>query len=749
MKNFIINLNKILKIKNQEGLIKMKRKISILIVLAFILGCINLSAIAKNFETAYKERGAIADSDHYYSVNPGVTGIGSIAGEPSKSANGETHSYTIYNNIDFGSNTKTEKYVNMRYCDGNYQAAGCISVINFGDYEYQNGDTVTWSGDIPSIERNGSVIAIGEMLLTNANPTVRDGSKWNAPTEYFKVKLSNITGVNTVMVSVKHYCQIATIEFKEETKTAYKVRGAITDSDFSHSENKYVGSDIGGEPKDTFSYAVYNNLDFGTDTDTIKYVKEKYAKVWDYIYPKLYIYDMGEYEYKSGDEIIFENGIAVASRNGENVAIGQTLMSDKPSHTENWSTYDYFVRPIGKISGTHTIIAALSNYIRVSEIEFLNSGIDKDAYTATLGINNADSHNVNIDRNLNDVNKNTFFGALDAFKTIEWKNVNFGTSKQLVNVKISAAMPADYENQPIGILIDGEERACLKLSSTGSWYDFKNFDIPLSDTISGTHDVAVRFYEVGTGSLLSVSFEKVPYRIDFREGDGKVNATFTNNANLSNLGDDNKFVLGLYKENAKEGNILKDVSLGKDIPTFGIKSSSCEIALPQSIEGVKVKAFMFNSLLELKPLIKAISYEPKHTASTLNAYDEIDILSNTWNFAGCGVYDNAMNTKRTVRNLCSGGWIHIGNVNFGNQGVENVYLNIAQDQTARGSISLYVDSLSGNPVAAVQTENTVIGGVEGRSDYKSALNEQLTGVHDIYLKFDTDIKGDLYSIKFD
>ena len=687
--------------------------------------------------TAYKLYTVKNDSSAKMTVSPRTNG--DIAGE----YNSLDYGYAIFNSLDFGSNEKTAKYINLTYANA-YGKTGYISVIGFGDYKYKDGDTVTWNGSIPTITR-GDETFTGKMLLTDSAPPkiVESGvdERWNAPSDVYKVKIGDITGVNTVMIAVRDYCAISAVEFSQETKSAYKSFSAA-DSDLMMplEDNGDITGNAGSEE---FAYAIYNNIDFGNDETAVKYIKETYGNWW--LSGKLHIFDMGDYAYKSGDTISFDNDVPTALRNNETVGTGTLLMNAVPAPSKGWdSGFSEIVRPIGKLAGIHTIVVAVQGYIRINKFEFMNTPEIKNAYTDILNVNNAEKHNASVYFYGERFNWSSYFGNLDAYTTIEWGNVDFGDDEQIVNVKINAAMPEDYQNQPIGVLIDGVERGKFIIASTGGWTDFKDFTESLSGTLSGIHSVALRFYAQGTGSVTTVSFEKVPYRVDFNEANQKINVTFINNADLSELGDDNRFAAALYDNT----NALSDVSMGDNILTFGIESSNTALKLPASLDGAQVKAFMFESMTALKPFMSASTYTPKHTSAVINARDENNVLANTWNFSSCGVYKNAHNST-AVKNICKDGWIHIGNVDFGDVAAENVYINMFQSQES-GSISVYADSLDSEPVATVETSNTVTGGQENPTDFEAALSGTgLSGIHDIYLKFNTNINGGLYSIKFD
>lgn len=691
--------------------------------------------------TAYKSYSVKNDSSAKFTVSGRING--DIAGEHPNSGLGNEYAYAIFNSIDFGTNDKTAKYANILYANA-YGLTGFISVISFGDYKYRDGDTVTWNGSVPTITR-GEESFVGKMLLVDsAPPKIRESGvddRWNQPTDYYKVKIGDITGVNTVMIAVKNYCAVSGVEFMQEAKSAYKSL-SVADSDLVVSlENN--GDITGQAGSKEFAYAIYNNIDFGNDETAVKYIKETYGNWW--FSGKLHVFDMGDYAYKTGDTISFENDIPSASRNNETVGTGVSLMNTVPSPSKGWGVeYAEIVRPIGNISGTHTIIVALQGYIRINKVEFMNTPITKNAYSDVLNNNNAERHNVSVYFTGSNPNWSSYFGNLDPYTTIEWGNVDFGDDEQIVNVKINAAMPEEYQNQPIGVLIDGVERGKFVIASTGGWVNFDDFTTSLSGTISGVHNVALRFYALGTGSVTTLTFEKVPYRVDFKEANNKVSVTFMNNADSSSLSEDNMLALGLYKN----GNTLSDVAMGENILTFGIESSDAAVKLPDSLDGATVKAMMFETLSTLKPFMNAVSYVPKHTSTVIDARAENNILSNTWDFSSCGVYINAKNSD-SVKNMCKDGWVRIGNVDFGDVAAEDVYINMVQEQE-NGSISVYADSMDSEPVATILTSNTVTGGLENPTDFTANLSGiGLTGVHDIYLKFNTNINGKLNSIKFD
>lgn len=688
---------------------------------------INSVEFQQQTKSAYQEY-SISGADAKYSVNPGVGE--NIAGEY---ADQTTYSYAIFNSLDFGENTGTAKYANLKYSN-QYDRTGFISFISFGDYNYKEGDTITFNGSVPTITR-GDKTYTGTMLLTDYAPNYVNN--WNAKDEC-SVKIKNITGISTIMVAVKNYCQISAIGFKQEAVSAYKNFGVTSDSDYSHSENIYSAPDIAGEPKDTFSYAVFNGLDFGSDADTVKYIKLRYASEKAHNKGRLYAFDMGDYIYADGDVISFVDEIPTVTRNGETVAVGSVLVSELPEHTANWLAFKEIVRPIGKLSGTHTVIAALKNYIKMSNVEFMAAAETKNAYTAELGINNAESHQLTSMR-AND-SELSFFGDTGAFKTVEWSNVDFGDDEQLVNAKVKIAVGSHYQNQPISVLIDGVEKGKLITTSTGGWYSYKDLTAALSEPISGKHSVALRFYAIGTGNLASLSFEKVPYQISFNEGDEKVTVKFTHNAELSELGDNNAFVTAMYG-----GSGVTDVKKADDLYNFGIESTECAVALPKKA-GAEVKAFMFNDFSMLTPFMNAVSYKPQHTSAAIDAFEAFGVYDNVWNFEGVGVYKNDERPSGEVAAMCKDGWIHIGNVDFGS-GAETVIINMMQ-ASDEGTISLYADSLDSEAIATITTEKTVVGEEENPTGFSAYFDKVITGVHDIYLKFDTKIDGSLYTLVF-
>lgn len=679
--------------------------------------------------TAYAQN-KTADAAYRYSCNP--MSDASIAGNNGS----DEYSYAIFNTLDFGENSRTEKYAKLTYGTGGLNGA-CVSVISFGDYEYTDGDTVTWSGNVPTIAR-GTETFVGTMLLTDSKPPA---TQYWAPSEIYKMRIKNLTNINTVMIAVKGYGRINAVEFSQEAKTAYKSYTAA-DSDLLYTLE--TNGDITGKSGSSdFAYAIYNNLDFGTDETTEKYIKETYGNRWQVGY--LYVFDMGNYEYQDGDTIAFENNTPIVKRAGENTGTGLLLMAASPAISTAWGGSNAeIVRPVGKLSGTHTIMIALQQYIRVSKFEFVNTPITKDAYSDVLNMNNAeDCSDVTVYVGGSGVGT-AYFGNLDAFKTIKWKNVDFGDNEQIVNVKINASIHNTWQKQPIGVLIDGIERGKFIIASTGGWTNFQDFTESLSGTITGVHDVELRFYAEGTGSITSLTFEKAPYRVDFNEANQKINVTFAHNSELSeNIGADCKLVLGIYDESTA----LSDVALSEDeIIGYGIETASAAIKLP-SVSGRAAKAFMFDEWGKLKPFMPAVTYTPKHTDASINAMTANNILQNTWDFSSCGIFINDINSN-AVKSACKDGWIHIGNMDFGSTGAEQVYINLFQKQGYKGSISIYADSLDSEPVAMIETDDTVIGSENNPSDFEAILNEKLTGIHDIYIKFNTDIRGELYTLRF-
>lgn len=351
------------------------------------------------------------------------------------------------------------------------------------------------------------------------------------------------------------------------------------------------------------AYAVFKDVDFGEG--------EPYSIYLEYAYqnnatPLFAVW--------VADELTDENAVIDKAQSGEisvtgndgekynhNLGTGTGILAlGKAESCSGWkkSVSKTLKLPvINELKGTHTIIAAIFDAPAfLYNIRFSKEPLRKYAYTETLGTGNYERINgVGVNR------VQSCFTSLDNGDEILWKNIDFGNTEENVIIKLTAAMPDEYAGRPMSVMIDGEEAARFTLESTGSWFDFDEFEQNLNFKISGVHDVSMKFYAVGTGTVKSVAFERVGYSVETKEENGIITIELKNNplseASLK-INENSLLGVGVY-EKSENGTYLKEFCSAKEISE---EYSKIEFDISAFDDNCTVRLFLFDNIDTMKPL---------------------------------------------------------------------------------------------------------------------------------------------------
>lgn len=85
-----------------------------------------------------------------------------------------------------------------------------------------------------------------------------------------------------------------------------------------------------------------------------------------------------------------------------------------------------------------------------------------------------------------------------------------------------------------------------------------------------------------------------------------------------------------------------------------------------------------------------------------------------------------------LNHIENGDWVRFDDIDFGKGDVNNVALNVATG-LAGGTAEFYIDSLDGEPIAELEIKNT--GDWNTFLTYDTAVDADVKGVHDLYIKF--------------
>lgn len=105
--------------------------------------------------------------------------------------------------------------------------------------------------------------------------------------------------------------------------------------------------------------------------------------------------------------------------------------------------------------------------------------------------------------------------------------------------------------------------------------------------------------------------------------------------------------------------------------------------------------------------------------------------------SGVVIDKDSSGNSTNIGGVTNGNWIMFQSVDFGEKRAASVEFNYASDSGyAQGKVEIYTDSMEGTPVASIDLPNTG----SNWSTYgtiKANLSTQITGKHDLYLKFIT------------
>lgn len=409
----------------------------------------------------------------------------SISGEYGNDKRNE-YSYAIFNSLDFG-NTKDDIYAQIEYTNA-YTRQGTVNIISLGDYVYQDGDTISFNGDVPTVTRGGKTVATGTMLKQGYNPAAvtvdgSDGSTWN--TKYTaKFNINYTTGTQTIMISVKDYCRIWSVTFSHEVRDAYKDRAVTSAAVSVNQDDASKNNGFSGAPNNgtVYGYAIFNGLNFGENTDDV-WAEMTYTH--GYTQGVVALYDFGaDYTYQDGDVVEVGENSAKITR-GEQTFTGTKLSAKAPEITGKevyGGTPSTFSMHTGKLSGTHTILASSCRFVYVTNIKFT-----KTAPTA-----------VSVNGNL--TAKTAIGGNFSGILTIEgcempmqlvrdtsaeWY-VDFGTTGKYYDVSMRAAVNSagSYD-----VYVDGTK--CVTFTGTENKHNMVTLTGSIGKTLSGEHTVKI------------------------------------------------------------------------------------------------------------------------------------------------------------------------------------------------------------------------------------------------------------------
>ena len=513
------------------------------------------------------------------------------------SLNGDT--YIVYDNVNFGEGTSRLK-------------------VKMGvDEKYAGAEVRIWEiDDKTALSVSGGIINSESVKQIGSFNTVSTGGfiSW----EYFDVDLNEtISGRKNIVFTFSGRASGCLKGFKldkTDLRSAYKTldmkNADLVKPDGEAWNQKYYKQDEDGQwcIGETNAYAVFRDVDFGEG--------EPYS---------VYL----EYAYKNGtkplfaiwaaDELCDENTVIDKVQSGEvfvtggdgkqyyhNLGTSSGLLAlGNAQSCSGWkkSVSKTLKLPvINGLKGKHTIIAAIfDSPAFLYNIRFSKEPLRKYAYTDIMGTGNYERINgVGVN------NVRACFTSLDAGDEILWKNVDFGKGEEDVTVKLTAAMPDEYAGRPMTIMIDGEEAARFNLKSTGGWFEFEEFKKKLNFKVSGVHDVSMKFYAVGTGTVKSIAFERMGYSVETKSENGII-VTELNNNPMSEMGldinENSFFCVGIY-ESLGESLYLKEVHTAKEITK---EYSKIEFNASELNGDCIFRIFLFENLNTMMPLA---SFEP-------------------------------------------------------------------------------------------------------------------------------------------
>ncbi len=515
----------------------------------------------------------------------------------------DSNVYVVYNNVDFGE--KTDKLRVKMGVSPNYEGA-IVRIWRLNSY---NDEAIS--------VKNGNINSefaeqIAEFTATSTGGFIQWGD--------FDVGLSKeMSGKNTVVFTFSKNasgCFKGFLPYSTKMRSAYKTLN-MENADIVKPNGTggwletYYKQDEEGQwcIGETNAYAVFRDVDFTND--------EPFSIYFEYAYRNSV---MPHFVVWQADELSDENAVIDSVGSGEIYVTGADgkqyyhnlgttsgiLATGRPEICSAWKrsvSKTLRLPVVNSVKGKHTIIVAIfDNPAFLYNIRFSKEPIKKYAYTDTLGIGNYERANgVGINK------ARSSFTSLDAGDEILWKNVDFGSSEENVMVRLTAAMPAEYAGRPMTVMIDGKEAARFVLEDTGGWFEFEEFEKELNFKVSGVHDVSMKFYAVGTGTVKSLAFERHGYSVNVKNSDGVFTAEIFNNS-LSgaalDIDENSDFYVGIY-EGSGNNVRLCELYKAKEISSEYIKA---EFDSSRINNDCTVKLFLLDRNT-LKPLAVFSAYK--------------------------------------------------------------------------------------------------------------------------------------------